>query len=173
MRSTVSGVVTLLLAAILPAPPQAGAPGEIKDLLLVEGTQSVQMKDASASRRTHWGVVAKSKQVFIFANPRATLRAKTALPAFEFDGDPSIDDPVYLFRFDRRSDRREITGASGFGGLAEFALPKDHIIATSLEEIRKGPNSTNRYRMKPMAPLRPGEYCLSRNISVCFDFGVD
>ena len=173
MRYTVSGVITLLLATILSATPQAGAPGEIKDLLIIEGTQSVPMTDASASRRTHWGVVAKSKQVFIFENPRATLRAKTALPVFEFDGDPSIDDPVYLFRFDRRSDRREITVASGFGGLAEFALPKDHIIATSLEEIRKGPNSTNRYRMKPTTPLRPGEYCLSRNISVCFDFGVD
>jgi len=173
LRSSASGVLTLLLAMLAPLPPQAAAPGEIRGLRFSDGTQSVQMKDASASRRTHWGVVAKSKQVFIFEDPRATLRTKTTLPVFEFDGDPSIDDPVYLFRFDRRSDRREITVASGFGGLAEFALPKDHIVATTLEEIRKGPDSTSRYRMKPTAPLHPGEYCLSRNISVCFDFGVD
>jgi hypothetical protein len=163
----------LVLAAIIPAPQQTGAPGEIQGLLYIDGGQSIQMKDTAASRRSRWGVVAPSKQYFKFAGPRAPLRVKTTHPVFQFDAEPSFDDPVYLFRFDQRSDRREITVASGFGGLADFSLPKDHIIETTLEEIGKGLNSTNRYRMKPVAPLRPGEYCITRNISVCFDFGVD
>ena len=173
MRLLITGIVTLFLVSITPTQHQAGAPGEIRGLLYLDGTQSIQMRDTAASRRSRWGVVAASKQYFVFEGPRATLRVKTTTPAFQFDADPSFDDPVYLFRFDRKSDRREITVASGFGGLANFSLPKDHIIETSLEEISKGPDSTHRYRMKPVAPLRPGEYCISRNFSVCFDFGVD
>ncbi|HJZ80677.1 MAG TPA: hypothetical protein VKD91_10030 [Pyrinomonadaceae bacterium] len=173
MRLPVPGVLTLVLAVILAAQDQASAPGDIKALLFIEGSQSVPMKDITAASRSRWGVVTSSKQYFIFQGARATLRARTTQPVFEFDADPSIDDPVYLFRFDRRSDRREITVAKGFGGLADFSLPKDHIIATSLEEIGTGSNSTRHYRLKPTAPLHPGEYCVSRNISVCFDFGVD
>src|SRR5947207_2295985 len=173
MRLLIAGVLALLLASINSPQNQVGAPGEIHGLICLDGGHSIQMKDAAASRRSRWGVVAASKQYFVFEGPRATLRVKTSVPVFEFDADPSFDDPVYLFKFDRRSDRREITVAKGFGGLADFSLPKDHVITTSLEEIGKGPKSTNRYRLKPITPLRAGEYCISRNTSVCFDFGVD
>ncbi|HMJ26640.1 MAG TPA: hypothetical protein VK475_12455, partial [Pyrinomonadaceae bacterium] len=75
------------------------------------------------------------------------------------------------FRFDVRSDRREIRVAKGSGGLALMSIPKDHLIETTVEEIRNG--STKRYRLKPTGPLPPGEYCLSRRMSICYDFGVD
>lgn len=166
------GILLLLVASTLPAQRAGTAPGEILRLVVLEGSQTLTMKDIVASRRSRTGFYSSSKQYFYFSGPKAGLRTRTTQPVFEFEADPS-DDPVYLFRFDRKSDRREITVASGFGGLSEFSLPKDRVIATTVEEIGAGSNSLKRYRLKPAAPLRPGEYCLTRNISVCFDFGVD
>src|SRR6266404_382103 len=172
MRMLLPAIPILLLVNVLSAQRQLDAPGDIRAVLLIEGTQSVQMRESIASRKGRSGVTA-SKQYFIFGGPKAAVRTRTVTPVFQFDADPAFDDPVYLFRVDMRSDRREIRVAKGYGGLAELSIPKDHIIPTRLEEIGDGQNSTKRYRMKPTMPLRPGEYCLSRNISVCFDFGVD
>src|SRR5438067_7976241 len=172
MRMLGPAIFISLLTTILSAQGQVDAPGDIKAVLLIEGTQSVQMKESIASRKGRSGITA-SKQYFIFRGPKAAIRTRAATPVFEFDADPAFDDPVYLFRLDMRSDSREIRVAKGHGGLAELSIPKDHIISTRLEEIGVGQNSTRRYRMKPTMPLRPGEYCLSRNISACFDFGVD
>lgn len=172
MRLLVPAILMFLLTTILSAQREVEAPSDMKAVLLIEGTQSVQMRESIASRKGRSGI-GTSKQYFIFGGPKAAIRTKTLTPVFQFDADPAFDDPVYLFRFDMHSDRREIRVAKGFGGLAELSIPKDHVIQTSLEEIGDGQNSTKRYRMKPTMPLRPGEYCLSRNISVCFDFGVD
>ena len=54
-----------------------------------------------------------------------------------------------------------------------MSIPKDHLIETRIEEIGKGQNSNKRYRLRPIAPLPSGEYCLSRKFSACYDFGVD
>ncbi|SRR6266446_1885132 len=172
MRILVPAILMLLFPAVLSAQSQVEATVDIQAVLLIAGTQTVQMRERVASRKGRGGVAA-SKQYFIFAGPKAAIRTKTLTPVFQFDADPSVDDPVYLFRLDMRSDRREIRVAKGYGGLAELSIPKDHIIPTSLEEIGAEQNSTKRYRMKPTRPLRSGEYCLSRTISVCFDFGVD
>lgn len=172
MRMSFPGLITLLLAASLFAQQRVYEPGDIQRVLLVDGNQTVQMRDNVASSTTSWHVVV-SKQVYAFNDPRASLRTKTSLPEFQFEVDPAFDDPVYLFRFDRRSDRREIRVAKGSGGLTEMSIPKDHLIETKMEEIGKGQNSTKRYRLRPLAPLQPGEYCLSRKFSTCYDFGVD
>lgn len=172
MRMSFSGLVILLLTASLFAQQQVYEPGDIQRVVLVEGNQSVPMRDNMASRKGSWNVVI-SKQFYTFQGPRAALRTKTSLPEFQFEMDPGFDDPVYLFRFDSHSDRREIKIAQGMGGLAEMSIPKDHLIETTLEEIGNGQNSTKRYRLRPTTPLKAGEYCLSRGISVCYDFGVD
>ena len=174
MRVSFPGLVTTLFAASLlavsPAQQQVYEPSDMQRVLLVDATQSVQMKDNVASRKGSSSVVI-SKQFYVFKGPRAALRTKTTRPEFQFEMDPSFDDPVYLFRFDVHSDRREIRVAKGSGGLAEMSIPKDHLIETKVEEIGNG--STKRYRLKPTVPLPPGEYCLSRRISTCYDFGVD
>src|SRR5437588_8763202 len=172
MRILVSAILVLLFPAVLSAQRQVEATVDIQGVLLIEGTHSVQVRESVASRKGRGGVAA-SKQYFIFTGPKAAIRTKTLTPVFQFEADPSFDDPVYLFRLDMRSDKREIRVAEGYCGLAELSIPKDHIIPTSLEEIGVGQNSTKRYRMKPTIPLRPGECCLSRSISVCFDFGID
>lgn len=177
MRVSFSGLVTTLFAASLFAvlcsafgAQQVYEPGDMQRVMIVDGTQSVPMKDNVASRKGSSSVVV-SKQFYVFKGPRAALRTKTRLPEFQFETDPAFDDPVYLFRFDVHSDRREIRVARGSGGLVLMSLPEDHLIETKIEEIGNG--STKRYRLKPTAPLQPGEYCLSRKISVCYDFGVD
>jgi hypothetical protein len=172
MRLSFAGLVALLFAASLLAQQQVSEPGDLHRVLLVDANQSLQMRDNVASSKSSWQVVI-SKHFYTFPGPRATLRTRTTLPEFQFDKDPSFDDPVYLFRFDRHSDRREIRVAKSSGGLTEMSIPKDHLIETRLEEIGNGQNSTRRYRLKPLAPLLPGEYCLSRKISICYDFGVD
>jgi hypothetical protein len=171
MRVSFPGLVTLLFAASF-AQQEVYETGDMQRVLLVDATQSVQMKDSVASRKGSSSVVV-SKQFFVFKGPRAALRTKTTLPEFQFEIDPGFDDPVYLFRFDVHSDRREIRIARGSGGLAAMSIPKDHLIETTVEEIGNGQNSTKRYRLKPIVALPPGEYCLSRKIWVCYDFGVD
>ena len=172
MQVSFPGLVTLLFAASLIAQQPGSEPGDIHRVHLVDANQTVQMSDNVASSKTSWQVVI-SKQFYTFPGPRAALRTMTTLPEFQFDKDPAFDDPVYLFRFDRHSDRREIRVAKGSGGLTEMSIPRDHLIETRMEEIGNGQNSTRRYRLRPLTPLRPGEYCLSRKISICYDFGVD
>jgi len=171
MRMSFPGLVTLVFAASLSA-QQAYEPGDIQRVLLVDGNQTIQMRDTVASSKASWQVVV-SKQVYTFKGQRAALRTKTTLPEFQFEIDPQFDDPVYLFRFEARSDRREIRVARSTGGLTEMSIPKDRLIETTLQEIGNGQNSTKRYRLKTTAPLAPGEYCLGRRISICYDFGVD
>ena len=171
MRLSFAWLITLLFAVSLSAQQQVYEPGDIQRVLLVDGTQSVQLKDSVASSKGSSIVV--SKQFYVFKGPKATLRTKTRLPEFQFEMDPAFDDAVDLYRFDVHSDRREIRVAKGSGGLAEMSIPADHLIETALEEIGAGQNSNRRYRLKPKAPLPPGEYCLSRKISTCYDFGVD
>ena len=179
MRVSFPGLVTTLMAASLFAvlfaafgAQQVYEPGDIQRVRLADATQSVQMKDSVASRKGSSSVVV-SKQFYVFKGPRAALRTKTTLPEFQFETDPAFDDPVYLFRFDVHSDRREIRVAKGSGGLVLMSIPTDHLIETKVEEIGNGQNSTKRYRLKPIVPLQPGEYCLSRKFSICYDFGVD
>lgn len=172
MRMSFPGLITLLFAASLLAQQRVYEPGDIQRVLLVDGNQTVQMRDNVASSKSSWQVVV-SKQIYAFTGPRASLRTKNTLPEFQFEIDPAFDDPVYVFKFDRRSDRREIRVAKGSGGLTEMSIPRDHLIETKMEEIGKGQNATRRYRLRPMVPLQPGEYCLSRKFSTCYDFGVD
>jgi hypothetical protein len=178
MRASFFGLVTTLFAASLLAlslfpvseAQQVYEPGDLQRVLLVDGSQPVQMNDSVASRKGGGSVVV-SKQFYVFKGRRAALRTKATLPEFQFETDPAFDDPVYLFRFDVRSDRREIRVARGSGGLTLMSIPKDHLIETTVKEIGSG--STKRYRLKPIAPLQSGEYCLSRRMSTCYDFGVD
>ena len=170
MRILPLGLV-LLLASSLPGQRQSDPPADV--VILKDGTRSVVMKATEPSRSGRLGI-GSGKQYYVFRGGRAALRLTTTTPEFELYADPSrVASDVILFRFEMRSDRREIRVASGMGGFAVFKIPKDRIVPTSVKEIGDGPNSTKRYSIKPMAPLRPGEYCLAQNSVTYFDFGVD
>jgi hypothetical protein len=172
MRILSLGLV-LLLASALSGQRQSDAPANVDVVTLRDGTHSVLMKPTEPSRSGRLGI-GSGKQYYVFRGPRAALRLTNTTPVFEFYADPtSVASDVYLFKFETHSDRREIRVARGSGGFAVFKIPKDRIVPTSVEEIGDGPNSTKRYSMKPIVPLRPGEYCLALNSISYYDFGVD
>jgi len=141
---------------------------------LVDGTKTVPLKHSISASRGHTGFRA-IKEYFVFGGPKANVRSTSTSPIFEFDADPNfnVESGVYLFRFDPHKDRREIRVAKGNGKDVRYSIPKDHLIATTLEEVGDGPTQTKHYRMKVSGSLRPGEYCLARSSDSCFDFGVD
>src|ERR1700687_5269750 len=162
MRILPLGLV-LLLASTLSGQRQSDAPANVDVVTLRDGTHSVLLKPTEPSRSGRLGI-GSGKQVYVFRGARAAVRLTNPTPEFEFYADPSqVDSDVYLFKFEMRSDRREIRVARGPGGVAGFKIQKDRIVPTSLEVIGDGPDSTKRYRMKPTVPLRPGEYCLTLN----------
>lgn len=171
MRALFLAETILLFAVSMPA-QQIYDPSDIQRVFLVDANRSVQMKDSAASRKGSWSVVV-SQQFFVFKGPKAVLRTKTTLPEFQFELDPAFGFPVYLCRLDVHSDRRQIRVARSTGGLSLMSLPKDHLIKTTMEEIGSGQDSMKRYRLKPITPLPRGEYCLTRSISTCYEFGVD
>ena len=172
MRLLLIGLV-LLLASTLSGQRPSDAPANADDVTLRDGAKSVLMKSIEPTRSGRLGIPS-SKQYYVFRGPKAALRLTNPTPVFEFYADPSrVEADVYLFKFETRSDRREIRVAKGAGGFGVFTIPKDRIIPTSLEEIGTGPDSTKQYRMKPTLPLRPGEYCLAQSSISYYDFGVD
>ena len=106
---------------------------------------------------------------------QASLRTKNPMPIFDFfaDGELNIQDSIYLIRFDRESDRRQVRAAIAKGGKVRTGVPKERRPDTLLENMGEGPDSTSHYRLKPSIALRPGEYCLVRSAESCFDFGID
>ena len=172
MRILSLGLV-LLLAPALFGQRQSDPPVNADAVTLKDGTHSILLKPTEPTRSGRLGI-GTGKQYYIFRGPKAALRLTNPMPEFEFYADPGrVASDVYLFKFETRSDRREIRVARGAGGFAVFKIPKDRIVPTSLEELGDGPNSTRRYRMKPTIPLRPGEYCLAQNTVSYYDFGVD
>jgi hypothetical protein len=172
MRTLALGIV-LLLASTLSGQRQSEPPANADAVTLRDGAHSVLMKAAAPARRGRLGI-GSGKQYYVFRGPRAALRVTSPTPEFEFYADPGlVSSSVYLFKLEMHSDRREIKVAGGPGGFAVFKIPKERIVPTSLEEIGAGPDSTRRYRMRPLMALRPGEYCLAQNTVAYFDFGLD
>jgi hypothetical protein len=69
MRFLVPAILMLLIPAVLSAQRQAEATVDIQAVLLIQGTQTVQMSESVASRKGRGGVAA-SKQYFIFGGPK-------------------------------------------------------------------------------------------------------
>jgi hypothetical protein len=172
MRALFPGVIMLLMAAPMSLQRQTDAPGDLLGVTLIDGARSIQMQYSVASRKGRSGIAA-GKQYFVFGGPRAAVRTSNRTPQVQFETEAAFDEPVTLFKLDKTYDRREIRVAKGSSGLAEVAIPRDHVIQTTVEEIGDAPNSRKRYRLTPTTSLRPGEYCLGRNSYTCFDFGVD
>ena len=72
MRGSFSWLITFLFAVSLSAQQQIYEPGDIQRVVLVNGTQSVQMKDSVASSKGS-SIVVVSKQFYVFKGPKAVL----------------------------------------------------------------------------------------------------
>jgi len=89
MRILVSAILMLLIPAVHSAQRQAEATVDIQAVLLIEGTQTVQMRQSVASRKGRGGVAA-SKQYFIFEGPKAAVRTKTLTPCVSVRRGPGV-----------------------------------------------------------------------------------
>lgn len=55
-------------------------------------------------------IFSTAKQYFAFPGVNASLRTKNALPIFDFSADAglNVETAIYLIRFDKESDRRQV-----------------------------------------------------------------
>jgi hypothetical protein len=172
-------IVTLLIAGSPLSAVAQDSPRTIGKVLLVDNDKTIEMKYSVARHRgtssAVKGVFATDKDYSVLSGAQALLRTTNPLPIFDFYADAglNIQDSIYVIRYDRESDRRQVRVAIAKGGKVRTGVPKDRRPDTLLENLGDGPNSTTHYRLKPSIALSPGEYCLVRSAESCFDFGVD
>lgn len=168
---------TLILLLLPLLPLQGDAARQVGPVLMCTGESKIEMRYSVAAKRGEvagFGVFAKSKEYFVFSGQRAALRATPSV-AFEFDvpSDLNPESNIYLIRFETKTDRREIrTGIVGARS-SKQGVPDDRRVHARFTALSAGDSKTARYRLTPVEPLKPGEYCLVRSKDTCFDFGVD
>ncbi len=151
-------------------------PQNVTDVVVIDGANRIQMKYSLADNRISSNVFgAKGRSTL--NGKKADLRIKGDSPQFMLYSDPSVNlsNSVALVRLDVKSDRREIRTVKVGMGSVSSSLPKDHVININIEEVRSEPGNRrmNLYKIIPTSPLKPGEYCLIRNRTFFFDFGLD
>lgn len=166
----------LTLASVLLAVTTYATPQGMTDVVVVDGADRIQMKYSLADNQISSNVFGAKGRSTLNGN-RADLRIKNALPQFMLFSDPAVNlsNAAVLVRLDVKSDHREIRTVKVNLGGASSSLPKDHLIDVNIEQVRTEPGNRrmNLYKITPTSPLKPGEYCLIRNRTFFFDFGVD
>ena len=159
------------------------APRRGRDLVLIDGTQRIEMQHGSNELRTGGlaGAMVPFKSTKVrkaLSGNHAQLRTTNTSPAFEVSlpSNAHPSDLVELVRLDVKSDRREIETAS-FGITAgKHGFPKDRLVPISIEEVLTEDKATSGYsklyRVKLVNPIGPGEYALVGQ-GIYYDFGVD
>ena len=164
--------VTMLLFAVT----TLATPQSMTDVVVVDGTERIQMKYSVADNRISSDMFGAEGRKTLNGN-RADLRIKNLSPQFLVYSDPAVNlsNSTVLVRFDVKSDRREIRDVKVAMGYVFSSLPKDHVIDVNIEEVRTEPGNRRMilYKLTPKSPLKRGEYCLIRNRTFFFDFGVD
>ncbi len=166
----------LAIATALFAVAAFAAPQALTDVIVVDGSERIQMKYSLADNRISSNMFG-GKARSTLNGKRADLRIKNASPQFLLYSDPAenLSNAAVLVRLDVKSDRREIRTVKVGMGSVSSSLPKDHVIEVNIEQVRTEPGNRrmNLYKMTPTSALKPGEYCLIRNRTLFFDFGVD
>jgi hypothetical protein len=148
----------------------------MSDVVVVDGTERIQMKYSVADNRISSNMFGAKGRKTLNGN-RADLRIKNPSPQFLLYSDPAVNlsNSTVLVRFDVKSDRREIRDVKVGMGSVSSSFPKDHVIDVNIEEVRTEPGARRMilYKLTPKSPLKSGEYCLIRNHTFFFDFGVD
>jgi len=166
----------LAVASVLFAITTYVMPQGMTDVVVVDGADRIQMKYSLADNQISSNVFG-SKAHSTLNGKRADLRIKNASPQFMLYSDPAVNlsNAAVLVRLDVKTDHREIRTMKVNMGSLSSSLPKDHVIDMNIEQVRTEPGNRrmNLYKMTPTSPLKPGEYCLIRNRTYFFDFGVD
>jgi hypothetical protein len=164
-------IVGVALSLLLHPTPQS-----VTDVVVIDGADRIQMKYSLADNRISSNVFgAKGRSTL--NGKKADLRVKNTAPQFMVYSDPAINlsNNTVLVRLDVKSDHREIRTVKVGMGSVSSSLPKDHVINVKIEELRSEPGNRrmNIYKIVPTSPLPAGEYCLIRNRTFFFDFGID
>lgn len=189
------GVSATVLDAMLQSqggkagPPLTGAPtnqdfpsdvSATRGVRLIDGPNSVEMKYSTGDMRSSGmlGNPFSMKVRYALKGNRAQLRLRSTSPTFEI-AIPSNVQPADYFsmaKLDTKSDRRELQAAKASVMGYSNQLPKDKLIPVTIEEAQSqntaGSSYYKLYRVKPVSPLRSGEYAFVVSSSF-YDFGVD
>ncbi len=116
----------------------------------------------------------------VFPGPRAAVRVATPTPTFEatYPTDLSIPSAIVLFRLDAFAGRRELKRPADPSQARSwhFRQAEDpiHLAIQQQPPDAAGSRRQARFRVRPLAPLPPGEYALLLGpANDYYDFGVD
>jgi len=186
-------VIQAMLTRIAPPEPQPAQPvssafaeadAATRGVFLVNATSRVQMMRASPTGGRTGGVgmkmvnpFGKIKMLQTFSGDHSQLRTSNPSPVFEasLPSDINPSDSIVLVKLSVKSDRREISVASGRIGVSS-GINKDDMLPISIDELPAKTTSAlslKTYRVNVVKPLRSGEYAILLQNTLYYDFGVD
>ena len=166
------------------SPALAEADAATRGVFLIDAASRVQMMRASANGGRTGGMgmkmlnpFGKIKMLQTFSGNHSQLRTSNSSPAFEasLPGDINPSDSIVLVKLKVKSDRREISVASGRIGVST-GIDKDDLLPISIDELPTKTTSglsLKTYRVNVVKPLPSGEYAVVLQNTVYYDFGVD
>lgn len=170
-----------------PTSPDSSSPGTESftapstGITMIDGSNQIPMKYSISSGGKTSGVGMKMVNPFgkikikqTLSGNQATLQTNNTSPTFELTVASNFNpiDNVFLIKFDVKSDRREISVASGRMS-ASSGFDKENLIPITLEESPAGKRGqTSVYKVTLKGPLAPGEYAFVLFMSTYYDFGV-
>jgi len=186
-------VIQAMVTRIAPPDTQPGPPPSTPfgqpdagtaAVFLVDGANRIQMKRASSSgmRTGEVGMAivnpfGKIKSLMTFSGNHSQLRTSNSSPMFEASvpGDINPSDSIVLVKLKVKSDRREISVASGRIGIST-GIDREDMLPISIDELPTKTTSGlsyRTYRINCIKTLPSGEYAVVLQNAVYYDFGVD
>jgi hypothetical protein len=158
------------------------APTPASSVILIDGSQRIEMKYSTPEMRTNsmLGAVVnpfhKTRIRTALNGNHAKLRTNTTSPMFEVairsEANPS--DIVALVKLSPKSETREIETMRGsITGTSSGFRKEDRVPITIEEKKTSTVTYTKTYIVKIVAPLAPGEYALAYGAGTFYDFGID
>lgn len=166
------------------SPAFAEADAATRGVFLIDAASRIQMMRATPTGGRTGGVAmavlnpfGKIKMLQTFSGNHSQLRISNSSPAFEasLPGDINPSDSIVLVKLKVKSDRREISVASGRMGVST-GIDKADMLPISIDELPSKTTSGLSYkthRVSVVKPLPSGEYALLVQNALYYDFGVD
>ena len=151
---------------------------------LIDESQRIAMKRMTPSTKTnsgkllipYAGIFMKAKSYLVFNGNHSDLRTGNKTPEFEVGiaADLKASDAIGVVQLeiDKETRKCKMLEIGAFGG--KSGNSQKFIVPIDLHEV---PGSTagamTTYRIKTIAPLKPGEYAVVVNGVLYYDFGID
>lgn len=161
--------------------PAPGAPVSPKvTTLIVGGTRVALTRAKYSGKAKHW-LFRTGSSYFYLEGAASNVRFRDASAEFEvslpFDIDPSAR--LVLLKLEREGDRRTVESGSRKGSVSILGFPKESVVPVNIKNngsyIAADGAKYKLYRVRPVNPLAPGEYSLTRFQAPIqfYDFAID